>query len=348
MRFFHASDIHLGAAPDRKKPWSLIRKQEIYESFSRLIDEANRQQIDFLFLSGDVFHKPPGINDIREFDYILQKLVATKTVFIAGNHDYLSENSPLKSYDFLSDTYLLDGKEVEYIFFEEEETYVYGFSYWQQEITDSCYEGIAPVSSDGYHILLAHGGDAKHVPIDYEELKWSGFDYIALGHIHKPDILVEDLMAYPGSLEPLDQTETGPHGYIEGEISEEKQRITFVPFAKRSYLECEIPIHDEMVEMQIYDRIRNEILLRGAENYFYLTLSGNLHYGINLDFSELEEKYQIIDIDNQLTEFGDYDELLSANRDNIVGKVMLKLEDEPKALSYAMKALLSTAKGGQL
>ena len=61
---------------------------------------------------------------------------------------------------------------------------------------------------DAVHVLLAHGGDAGHIPIDYEHLKWSGFDYIALGHIHKPQIIYEDLMAYPGSLEPLDATET--------------------------------------------------------------------------------------------------------------------------------------------
>ena len=90
--------------------------------------------------------------------------------------------------------------------------------------------------SSDFSILLAHGGDESHIPIQREALKWSGFDYIALGHIHKPEIIFEDLMAYAGSLEPLDHTEMGYHGLIEGEISEEKKQITFVPFAKRMYI----------------------------------------------------------------------------------------------------------------
>ncbi len=344
MRFFHAADIHLGAVPDKGRPWSISREQEIFETFRRLIDRANEEQVDFLFLSGDVFHKPPTLNEIRELDYQLGRLSVTKTVMIAGNHDYISDDSPLKQYVFQSDTYLLDSPELEYIYFEEERTAVYGFSYWQQEITTACYDNIAPSDVDGYHILLAHGGDGKHVPIDFDELKWSGFDYIALGHIHKPEIIFEDLMAYAGSLEPLDQTETGAHGYIAGEISEEVQKISFVPFARRSYLECEIYLHDQMSESEIYDLIRTELIRRGAEDFYHLILNGNIHYGITLDFAALTEEFHIVSIDNQLTEFGDYDEMLMANRDNLIGNVMVKLSDEPKALSYAMKALLSTAR----
>ena len=79
-----------------------------------------------------------------------------------------------------------------------------------------------------------------HIPINREMLKWSGFDYIALGHIHKPEIICEDLMAYAGSLEPIERTEIGIHGFIEGEITEEKQIISFVPFSKRKYMETEV------------------------------------------------------------------------------------------------------------
>lgn len=342
MRFFHAADLHLGACPDKKRPWSKTRKQEIYESFSRLIDEANKQQTDFLFLSGDVFHKPPTTKELREFDYMLSRLQTTRTVLIAGNHDYITKDCALAHYEFSSDTYLLGTKDVDHIYFEEEKTWVYGFSYWQQEITDSCYQNVKPVSEEGYHILLAHGGDQKHVPIDFYNLKWSGFDYIALGHIHKPEVIAEDLMAYAGSLEPIDHTETGPHGFMYGEISEEKQRVRFVPFALRSYLDCEIHVHDQMSESEIYDLVETEIIRRGPENYFHLLLTGNIHYALSLDFSELEEEYQIISIENQLTEFGDYDEMLKANRENLIGNVMVQLESEPEALSYAMRALLST------
>lgn len=52
------------------------------------------------------------------------------------------------------------------------------------------------------------------------------FSYIALGHIHKPAVLLENRMAYPGSPEPLDLTETGPHGYLTGEIDDATGHVT--------------------------------------------------------------------------------------------------------------------------
>ena len=55
---------------------------------------------------------------------------------------------------------------------------------------------------------MLHGGDAKHVPFDRNALAASPFSYIALGHIHKPEVLLENRMAYAGSPEPLDMTET--------------------------------------------------------------------------------------------------------------------------------------------
>ena len=51
--------------------------------------------------------------------------------------------------------------------------------------------------------LLLAGYSAYPYAIDFSKLKQSKFDYIALGHIHKPEVLC-DKMAYAGSLEPLE------------------------------------------------------------------------------------------------------------------------------------------------
>ena len=36
MRFIHMADIHLGAVPDKGKPWSAKRAEEIETTFYRL------------------------------------------------------------------------------------------------------------------------------------------------------------------------------------------------------------------------------------------------------------------------------------------------------------------------
>ena len=59
---------------------------------------------------------------------------------------------------------------------------------------------------------MAHGGDEKHIPIHWETLARAGFDYVALGHIHKPWLSADGRMAYCGALEPVDKNDEGPHG----------------------------------------------------------------------------------------------------------------------------------------
>ena len=164
------------------------------------------------------------------------------------------------------------------------------------------------------------------------------FDYAALGHIHKPEIIFEDLMAYAGSLEPLDHTETGYHGLIEGEISEEKKQITFVSFAKRMYTQVEVMISDEMSALEIVDRVETELSYRGRENIYEIVLTGSIDPQIHLDFYEITSQYMVTDIIYETKNQWEYEQL-SEEDDFIIQKVADILKDEPEALRYAMEAL---------
>ena len=98
--------------------------------------------------------------------------------------------------------------------FPELRTAVYGLSYHSREISRPLYDGFTAARAEPFEILLAHGGDEKHIPFDRRAMERAGFDYIALGHIHKPMILKEDQIIYSGALEPVDKNDTGPHGYV--------------------------------------------------------------------------------------------------------------------------------------
>ena len=55
-----------------------------------------------------------------------------------------------------------------------------------------------------------------------------GYDYIALGHIHKPAAVEKNQIYYAGSLEPTDKNDTGKHGFIRGEIIGGETRAEFI------------------------------------------------------------------------------------------------------------------------
>ena len=63
-------------------------------------------------------------------------------------------------------------------------------------------------------------GDELYNPVDNKDLL--KFDYVALGHIHKPKY--DDKIVYPGSPISFGFDELGKHGIIVGEINNKKNK----------------------------------------------------------------------------------------------------------------------------
>ena len=155
----------------------------------------------------------------------------------------------------------MDG-ELSSVYFDSLNTEVYGFSYHSAEITAPFGEGLSIPDSKRIRILMLHGGDAKHVPFDKNVLAALPFSYIALGHIHKPAVLMENRMAYCGSPEPLDLTETGAHGYFLGEIDEGSGRVvslSFQPVSQAQYIPLVVNVTPATTNEELAQIIAGEI-----------------------------------------------------------------------------------------
>ena len=218
MKFIHTGDIHWGMTPDADKPWGSERAQAIKNTFKKIIAQAGKMQADCLFISGDLFHRQPLVRDLKEVNYLFTTIPNVKVILIAGNHDRIRDNSALLSFAWSPNVTFLMEPTLKSVYFEDINTEVYGFSYHTTEIKKPLLEDIQVPLNNRIQILMAHGGDASHLPLNFNSLELSPFSYIALGHIHKPQLIAEDKMAYCGSPEPLDLTETGIHGYFTGEI----------------------------------------------------------------------------------------------------------------------------------
>jgi DNA repair exonuclease SbcCD nuclease subunit len=273
-------------------------------------------------------------------------LVHTKVVIIAGNHDYIGEHSRYKEFQWCQQVVFLGDKELECIYIPEASTTIYGFSYHQRDITESKYDSIVPSKEKGFHILLAHGGDEKNIPMNRRLIEVAGFDYVALGHIHKPEGFGK-AMAYSGSLEPLDRNETGNHGYILGELSEQSQcNITFVPYSVRQYYHLEIEIDQDMVKGTVVDLVKERVNHLGRQHIYKIILAGirdpELHF-LESDFLTIGNIVEFQD--NTIPDY-DFEQLQYQNRDNMIGMFIEAIracgeKDEiaDKALYYGMEAL---------
>lgn len=350
MKFIHIADVHLGVKPDRGKPWSNERAAEIQESFDNILALCQEQEIDMLLIAGDLYHTPPTMQQLKELDYKLRKLDKTKTVIIAGNHDYIEENSPWETYEFTSETVVFPRDKAAKLYFEDINVCVTGYSYGRQEYTERILEKLKPGKEGAYNILLGHGGDKTHMPFSKERLARTGFDYIALGHIHKPAHILKNKMAFAGSLEPIDYTDTGKRGYILGEVNDEGvTRISWIAANKRNYVNMALEVEPGYTNGDILSIVEDNIKEIGVKNIYRVMLKGRVDSNLEINLSSLVRRYCINEVINKTESDYDINELLEVNENNLLGRFIRTLtadsdvEDEEirtKALRYGIEALL--------
>ncbi len=348
MRFIHIADVHLGAKPDRRMPWGKQREEEVWQSFERLLMRVKKEQVDLLLIAGDLFHSQPLSRDLKEVNYLFEKLGNIQVVLIMGNHDYIQRDSAILSFEWAENVSCLTGNTLECVRFPGLNTVVYGFSYHDYEIRESLYDNLHPYREEGCHILLAHGGDPDHIPMDKRKLAASEFTYIALGHIHKPEILVNNKMAYAGALEPIDCNDIGTHGYILGEYQDGKVEFEFVPFAVREYIYLKVESDPQMTAIAMREKIQQEIERLGTEHIYRIMLTGYRDMDMNYPIQSYENLGNILEIQDCTEVYLEIDQLRLEHKDDICGRFIDKLYDEKKpmseirrkALAYGVQALL--------
>ena len=353
MRFIHMADIHLGAVPDRGRPWAEKRSEEIESTFYRLLEEAGKQGIDLILIAGDIFHRPPLKRDLKELNYRLESAAPAKVVMMAGNHDFIGEGSNYRGFQWAENVHFFDREAMDRFYLEDIHTWIYGLSYEHREIRTPLYDGVFPVEQPGYHILLAHGGDEKHVPIQKKQLMAAGFDYVALGHIHKPEI-ISGGMAYAGALEPIDRLDTGAHGYIYGEITEEGTRIQFCPAACREYKDLILESDTDMTGGEMENWLSQQIQIEGPENLYNVILKGYRDADIVYDTERLGHQENVVSVKDETLPWFDFERIYNDNADNLIGLFIKKVYQMPmdearrgKILSYGLQAMYYGRRGNQ-
>lgn len=330
MRFIHIADVHLGAVPDKGYPWSRTRAEEIWRTFREAVRMAEKEQVDLLLIAGDLFHKQPTVRELKEVNYLLGGLTRTRVVLMAGNHDYLKPDSPWERFSWEENICFLRSRQCGYVRFPEINTQVYGLSYYEREIREPLYDEVYPENLPGCHILLAHGGDENHIPMNWKRIAKAGFDYVALGHIHKPQYLEEDKIAYAGALEPLDINDTGTHGLILGEYENGKLRTEFVPFAGREYIQESLYSDRTMTDLEMEEQVERLIRRRGQQNLYRITLCGYRDPDIVFHTKRYERLGNILEIRDDTEPDFDFEELLRIHGDDVVGRYIRRLFEESK------------------
>lgn len=361
MKFIHIADVHLGANPSSGSAYSANRGKEIWNSLTRVVKACKEEKAELLLIAGDLFHRQPLLRELKEVNDLFSILKETQVVLIAGNHDYLKRDSYYRNFEWAKNVHMILSSQISVVELPELSAAVYGLSYYSREITERLYDQAFPEKRQKYEILLAHGGDERHIPIHREKLRSLGYDYIALGHIHRPQDMdagiggagrfSESRMAYSGALEPIDKNDTGAHGYILGELTQEKCRIRFVSCALREYVHLEVTAEKNMTNRGLKKRIREQIKALGAQNIYKVIVKGFHDPDILFDLTDMDTYGNIIDLVDKSKPAYDFKKLWAQNRGDLLGKYIESLMDygedsvEYLALCEGVQALMETRRG---
>lgn len=364
MKFIHTGDIHLGCIPDRGTAWSKKRSSDIWRTLEDIISLAHTNSAGLILICGDLFHRQPLQKELKEVNHIFASAKPVQIVITAGNHDYMIPGSSYCNFNWSDNVHFLRSKTLETIEFAELNTVVHGFSYYSNELTGTDATNITKrlnCPRDGKkHFLMLHGGDSNHLPLDYERLKRTGFDYIALGHIHKPALFENTPMAYCGSPEPLDRTEKGYHGCILVTLDDDSTKFNrkFIPVSKASYISCKIKITADTTITSLRGTVTRIISEKGSHNIYSLTLIGKRAGDLYVTLQDISDLGNIIELVDESTPDYDTDSLRREHRDDLIDKFIGALSDNgdisglddtrKNALYYGLDALLDSTerKGG--
>ena len=309
------------------------------------------EEMDLLLIAGDLFHRQPLLRELKELNYLFAKLTKTRVVFIVGNHDYLKPDSYYHTFKWNENVFPILNGHMGCVEFEDLQTAVYGLSYHQREITERLYDNMLAQRRQKYEILLAHGGDEKHIPVKKEVLSELGYSYIAMGHIHRPGVVIPNKAIYAGALEPIDQNDTGPHGYVKGEMSGEGVQTQFVPCAKRSYMHIVLQVEKDTTNGSLKDLIRGKIQEHGLEHIYKFILRGYRDFDVEFELENAKTFGNIAAIVDETKPALDLAKLKVYNQENLLGRFIESLEGneegsmEYDALYEGVKALLETKRG---
>jgi len=213
LRFLHTGDLHLdspfeGLSTAGPPEVLAVLRSATTEAWRNVVRIALDERVDFVVVAGDVFEvaSPTLLGQTRFRDGLADLAAAGIGSYVVhGNHDPLDGRSWAPSLDFPDAAHRFGsaaGESVAVVRGGQEIARIHGRSYPAAAVRENYAAGMRADPSDAFSIGVLHTnvgdrpGHANYAPCSVEDLRASGMDYWALGHIHQPGQVLADPPAY--------------------------------------------------------------------------------------------------------------------------------------------------------
>ena len=345
MRIVHCADVHIGMEFSLNRMKSKSRKAEIVQGFLRIVEYCRSHEADVLLIAGDLFDNENIDAAVEE--QIKQALgsIPQVDVYIApGNHDPLTASSPYSGEGWSENVVIFNAKPR--IIERPDRGYrIWGCGFESSFSESRFMMGVRMPKDELINLGIVHGqlvgknGSSTYNPITDADIDKSGFDYLALGHVHKQteiNRIGNTFFAYPGTPEGQGFDEDEIKGFYTGEISKKllarnELIMEYVSLSMRRYYHVNVDVTGTDSRQELFDRIekaledtvKDDITVavesdnRIENNLYKLTLEGALEQRNFISVEELSARLAMqlyyITIKDNTTLLIDYEALAKEN-----------------------------------
>ncbi len=224
MKFVHAADIHLDSPLEGLARYEGAPVEEIRgatrRAFENLVDLCLTEEASLLLLAGDLYDGDwrdynTGLFFIRQVARLTRQGI--KVVWVRGNHDAASQIT--RSLRLPEGATELPSARPGTLAFEELGVAIHGQSYGRRDVADDLAAGYPDPLAGLCNVGLLHTaldgreGHDLYAPCSVQRLVSRGYQYWALGHVHRREVVSEEpWIVFPGNLQGRHARETGAKG----------------------------------------------------------------------------------------------------------------------------------------
>ncbi|EPD8069184.1 metallophosphoesterase family protein [Listeria monocytogenes] len=315
IQFLHMADLHLDSPfiglSTLPQPLFSAIQESTFQSLERITTVAIKEAVDFVLIAGDIYDsEDQSVRAQARFAKEMKRLEAANipVFMIHGNHDFIEKHKeklalPSNVHVFSEQVEVMSHKTATGV-----SVNIYGFSYNERHIRSSRVGEYKIQGDADFHIALLHGSEVSsseehdvYAPFRVQEISKKGFDYWALGHIHKRQLLAESpSIYYPGNIQGRNRKESGEKGASIITLSEASTTIDFIGTSPIIWEEAVITL-PENSEINAFYRETTKLLesYQGRSHSYFLHIIVKMENKQKIDTNDwlqmLQEEVEITD-----------------------------------------------------
>ncbi|EDO0503121.1 DNA repair exonuclease [Listeria monocytogenes] len=315
IQFLHMADLHLDSPfiglSTLPQPLFSAIQESTFQSLERITTVAIKEAVDFVLIAGDIYDsEDQSVRAQARFAKEMKRLEAANipVFMIHGNHDFIEKHKeklalPSNVHVFSEQVEVMSHKTATGV-----SVNIYGFSYNERHIRSSRVGEYKIQGDADFHIALLHGSEVSsseehdvYAPFRVQEISKKGFDYWALGHIHKRQLLAESpSIYYPGNIQGRNRKESGEKGASIITLSEASTTIDFIGTSLIIWEEAVITL-PENSEINAFYRETTKLLesYQGRSHSYFLHIIVKMENKQKIDTNDwlqmLQEEVEITD-----------------------------------------------------